>query len=261
MAADAIFAQTRRYTTQWFTDIGESGIMLGQVFWRIARGKIDWREVLHHLNTAGIGSLPIVALSASFIGMAISVQLAREIVSRYGADYLVGGFIALTMIRELAPVFVCVVIAGNIGAAMTAEIGTMKVTDQIDAMKVFRIDPLDYLVVPRIVSTLIAGLVLTSFGAALALISGQLFSEFMVGVPPAVFWDSVRFTTTMTDVNNMLIKALVFSIAIAIIASSNGLKTQGTSEAVGNSTTRTVVWSLLAIFILNYIVTSIFFTA
>lgn len=241
------------------TDIGESSMMLGDVFARIMRGRIDWGETFYQIERLGIGSLPIVAISATFIGMAISVQFAREIVIRYGADFLVGGFVSLTMLRELAPVFVAVVMAGNMGASMTAEIGTMKVTDQVDALKVFHVEPMDYLVVPRIMSTAISGPVLTVFGAVLALLSGQIFSEFMVGVPARIFWDSVKFTTTLHDVINMLTKSLVFSFAIAVIASSNGLATEGSSEAVGRRTTRTVVWCLLAIFILNYILTSIFF--
>lgn len=241
------------------SEVGETGLMLLEAFWQIVKGDIDWGETLYQMEKTGIGSLPIVGVSASFIGMAISVQIAREIVIRYGADNLVGGFVAVSMFRELAPVFVAIVMAGNIGASMTAEIGTMKVTDQVDALEVFRIRPLNYLVVPRLVSTGIVGPILTVFGAALALLSGQLFCEFLVDVPGPLFWDSVRYTTTMTDITNMLVKALVFSIAIAVIASGNGLSTEGSSEAVGRRTTRTVVSCLLAIFALNYVITSIFF--
>lgn len=241
------------------TDIGEAGIMLGGAVGYIIRGRIDWGQTLIQIERAGIGSIPIVCLSASFIGMAISVQIAREIVVRYGADNLVGGFVALTILRELAPVFVAIVLAGNIGASITAELGTMKVTDQVDAMKVFRIDPLIYLVVPRILATMLSGPALTVVGAIIGILSGQIFTEYLVGIPAEVFWDSVRYTATMRDVANMLVKAVVFSIAIALIASNNGLATKGSSEAVGRNTTRTVVWCLLAIFILNYFFTSLFF--
>ena len=239
--------------------VGESGMMLFHAFGKILKGRIDWEQTLTYVDRAGNGSLPIVALSATFIGMAISVQFAREIVSRYGADNMVGGFVGIAMVRELAPVFVAVVMSGNIGASTTAEIGTMKVTDQIDALEVFHIQPLEYLVVPRIVSTAIIGPILTVFGAYLAIWSGQLFTEYMVGVPGGVYWESVQFSLTMNDVRNMLVKALVFAIAIAFIATNNGLATKGSSEAVGLNTTRTVVWCLLAIFILNYFLTSLFF--
>ncbi len=258
-AVQRYYSQARDFTTDIIINVGEVGLIIFDALKRVAKGRIDWGEVIRHIDKSGIGSLPIVALSASFIGMAISVQFAREIVVRYGADFLVGGFVAITMFRELAPVFVCVVLAGNVGAAMTAEIGTMKVTDQIDALKVFRISPLEYLVIPRVIAAAIIGPILTVFGAFLALLSGQMFSEALVGVPAEIFWDSVQFSTTMRDIVNMLIKALVFSIAIAIIAASNGFATKGSSEAVGINTTRTVVWCLLAIFILNYILTSLFF--
>lgn len=259
MSRAGYFADFREASYHFVTDVGDAGIMLTSAARRILSGRIDWGETLEHIDRSGIGSLPIVGLSASFIGMAISVQFAREIVVRYGADFLVGGFVAITMFRELAPVFVAVVMVGNIGAATTAEIGTMKVTEQIDALKVFRINPLEYLVIPRIVAMLIVGPALTVFGAFLALLTGQLFSELLVGVPGRIFWDSVQFSTQLRDIVNMLVKSMVFAVAIAIIASSNGMATKGSSEAVGISTTRTVVWCLLAIFILNYGLTSLFF--
>ncbi|HEY9687003.1 MAG TPA: ABC transporter permease [Coleofasciculaceae cyanobacterium] len=241
------------------TEIGEAGIMLGNVWRHIFAGHIDWGESVRLIDRFGISSIPIVGLSASFIGMAISVQIAREIVVRYGADNVVGGFIALTILRELAPVFVAIVIAGNVGAAITAELGTMQVTDQIDALRVFRINPVVYLVVPRIIATAISGPALTGIGAVLALVAGQLFTEALVHIPAEIFWDSVRYAATTRDVVNMLTKSLVFAIAIALLASYNGLATEGSSESVGINTTRTVVWCLLATFMLNYLLTSIFF--
>lgn len=241
------------------TEIGEAGLTLADSFHSILRGRIDWGETLDQMDKGGIGSLPIVALSASFIGMAFSVQTAREIVVRYGADVVVGGIVAMAVVRELAPVFVAIVITGNVGAAITAEIGAMKVTDQIDALRVFRISPLQYLVVPRLISTCIAGPALTIFGAYLAILTGQLFTELMVNVPATIFWDSVRYTLTPQDVANMLVKSLFFAVAIAMIACSNGLATERSSEAVGQRTTKTVVWSLLSIFLLNYLLTSLFF--
>lgn len=247
------------YVRQFVTEIGELGLTLGDAFYKILKGRIDWGEVVRQIERGGVGSLPIVALSASFIGMAISVQFAREIVVRYGADVVVGGFIALTMLRELAPVFVAIVLTGSIGAAITAEIGTMKVTDQIDALEVLRIEPIEYLVIPRLLSTCIVGPCLTVIGAFLAILSGQLFTEFLVAIPAEIFWESARFTVTTLDVINMLVKSVVFALAIAIIASRNGLATHGSSEAVGINTTKTVVWGLLAIFFLNYLLTSLFF--
>lgn len=240
-------------------DVGETGMLVGDALWQILRGRINWEETFYQIERYGIASLPIVALSASFIGMAISVQIAREMVVRYGADTFVGGFVSVSMCREFAPIFVAVVLAGNIGASMTAEIGTMKVTEQVDALQVFRVRPINYLVVPRLVSTAISGPVLTIFGAFVAILSGQLFTEFMVSVSAPIFWESVRFNTDMTDIVSMLVKSLAFSTAIALIAACNGLATQGGSEAVGQRTTRTVVASLLAIFALNYLITSIFF--
>ena len=209
--------------------IGDYGLTLGEILGYIVRGKIDIGETLSQMEMGGVRSLPIVSLSASFIGMAVSVQFAREIIGRFGAGNLIGGFVSIAMLRELAPVFVAIVITGNIGAAVTAEIGTMKVTDQVDAMKVFRIQPLQYLVVPRLVAMAIVGPILTIYGAFLSILSGQLFTEVLLHVPAELFWNSVRETASLTDITNMVIKSFVFSIAIALIASLNGLATRGSS--------------------------------
>jgi len=247
------------YLQNAITIIGYCSLMLTRSFGKILQGKINFSQVVIQIDRSGLGSLPIVALSAFFIGMAISVQFAREIVEKYGATNMVGGFVAIAMLRELAPVFVSIVMAGNIGASITAEIATMKVTEQIDAMQVFHIDELEQLVIPRLVSIMISGPILAILGAGLALLAGQLFTEIVVHIPSGVFWDSARYNTHWADILNMLSKSMAFSIAIVIIASFNGLMTVGGSEAVGVSTTRTVVWCLLAIFILNYIFTAFFF--
>lgn len=247
------------WALQIVEDIGNTGLMFFTCMGRIFHGKIYWEPIFQHIEQFGIGSLPIVMLSASFIGMAISVQIARELVEKYGADIMVGGFVSLTMFRELAPVFVAVIVAGNVGASITAELGTMKVTDQIDAMKVFNINVFDYLVIPRLISTAISGPLLTIFGVAISLLAGQMFTELFVNVSADVFWDSAQYNTHLRDVLNMLAKSLAFSLAIAIIACYNGLSVSGGSEGVGLYTTRTVVSCLLAIFIINYMLTSLFF--
>jgi len=244
---------------RFVTKIGEAGLTCVNIVRVAVHGKIDWSETLSLIESGGIRSLPIIALSSSFIGMAISVQLAKEIVSRYGADSLVGGFVSISMVRELGPVFIAVIMVGSIGAAITAEIASMKVEDQIDALKVFRISPLAYLLLPRIIATAISGPALTVIGTFLAILAGQLFTEFLVNIPAETFWESVKFSIDTRDIADMLLKSLVFSIAIVLIACYNGLTVKGSSRSVGINTTRTVVWSLLAIFILNYILTAMFF--
>lgn len=189
----------------------------------------------------------------------MSVQMASVLVKEYGAGNWVGGFVAIALIRELAPVSVAVVLSGNIGAALTAEVGTMKVTEQIDAMKVFRLSPMNCLVVPRLVATLIACPILTVYGAYIALVTGQVAAQVLVRISAPIFWNSVRLHLTLSDVSDMMVKSVVFSVAIVLISLINGLATNGSSEAVGRMTTRTVVLCLVAIFILNCLVTSIYY--
>jgi phospholipid/cholesterol/gamma-HCH transport system permease protein len=238
--------------------VGEAGLTFVDMASAVTQGKIDWPETLRLIEFGGIRSLPIVVLSSSFIGMAISVQLAIQIVSRMGANTLVGGFISSTMVRELGPVFIAMIMVGSIGASITAEIAGMKVEDQIDALKVFRISLMKYLILPRIIATLISVPALTVIGTFSAILAGQLFTELIVNVPAEVFWNSVKFFIGIRDFVEMLIKSLVFSIAIVAIAFYNGLTVRGSSGSVGVNTTRTIVWGQLSIFILNYILSEMF---
>lgn len=239
--------------------IGEAGLAFVEIFHSILLGKFDWAETLRLIEFGGVRTLPIVVLSSTFFGMAISVSLAHVIITSYGTDTSVGGFVSRAMIRELGPVFVAVILVGSIGASITAEIAGMKVEDQIDALQVFRISLTNYLILPRVISTVISGPALTLIGTFSAIVAGQLFTEFLYNIPAEIFWNSVKFSIDIRDLAEMLIKSLVFSIAIILIAFYNGFTVRGSSGNVGINTTRTVVWSQLAIFILNYIITETFF--
>jgi|GEM_PF-6488589 len=239
--------------------IGEAGLTFVEIFRSILLGKFDWAETLRLIESGGVQTLPVVVLSSSFFGMAISASLAHVIITSYGTDTSVGGLVSKTMIRELGPVFIAVILVGSIGASITAEIAGMKVEDQIDALKVFRISLMNYLILPRVISTVISGPALILIGTFSAIMAGQLFTEFLYNIPAEIFWNSVKFSIDIRDLAEMLIKSFVFSIAIILIAFYNGFIVQGSSGNVGINTTRTVVWSQLAIFILNYIITETFF--
>lgn len=239
--------------------IGKAGLTFVEIFHSILLGKFDWAETLRLIEFGGVQTLPIVILSSSFFGIAISVSLAHVIITSYGTDTLVGGFVSMAMIRELGPVFIAVILVGSIGTSITAEIAGMKVEDQIDALKVFRISLMNYLILPRLISTVISGPSLTLIGTFSAIMAGQLFTEFLYNIPAEIFWNSVKYSINTRDLIEMLLKSFAFSIAIILIAFYNGFTVRGSSGNVGINTTRTVVWSQLAIFILNYIVTETFF--
>jgi phospholipid/cholesterol/gamma-HCH transport system permease protein len=200
----------------------------------------------------GLKSLPIVLLTALFVGMAFSVQVVKEFL-KFGAASLIGGIVGLAMWRELAPMMTAVVVAGRVGAAISAEIGTMKVTEQIEALEAMSQDPIDYLVVPRVMAcTLIMPLLvgmadITSFfgGFFVSLASGR--------VNPFEYFDAAQKMLFTSDIYGGLIKAIFFGIAISLISSYVGLNAKSGAKGVGEVTTKAVVYSLMAVFILNYL--------
>jgi len=241
------------------SDIGRSGINLWKALIFIFKGKVDLGDTAIQIEKAGIGSIFIVSITAAFIGLAMSTQLAKELFNRYGAEQLVGGLVAIAIVRELAPVITSIVVAGRVGAAISAEIGSMKVSDQIDALEVLGINPIKYLFVPRLLAAAIVSPLLTVLSALIAIWAGMILTKVTVNLNYSVYLDSVRTVLETRDVFIMMLKSLIFGSAISIIATTTGLITRGGAEAVGNGATKTVVWSIILIFVFNYIITSIFF--
>lgn len=238
--------------------IGSSGINLLQTIKYIVLGRININDTSVQTVKAGIGSLFIVVVTQSFIGLAMSTQLAREF-EKLGAENFIGGFIGLATVRELAPVISAIVVAGRVGAAITAEIGSMKVSEQIDALRVFGINPIRYLLVPRLIAASLVTPLLTIVAAFVSILAGMVLSHISVDVSYTVYLNSVRQFVEVRDVFIMMFKSVMFGGAMAIIATTTGLEVKNGAEAVGNATTKTVVWSIIVIFILNYLITSMFF--
>ncbi|OGI00541.1 MAG: hypothetical protein A2Y25_00030 [Candidatus Melainabacteria bacterium GWF2_37_15] len=238
--------------------VGRSGLNLLETLKYIFRGKINIGDTALQIVKTGIGSLFIVVITQGFIGLAMSTQLAREF-EKLGAEHFIGGFIALATVRELAPVISAIVVSGRVGAAISAEIGSMKVSEQIDALSVFGINPIRYLLVPRLLAASMVTPLLTIVAAFVSILAGMLLSKISVDVSYSVYLSSVRQFVMVRDVFIMMFKAVIFGGAIAIIATTTGLEVKDGAEAVGNATTKTVVWSIMTIFALNYIITSMFF--
>lgn len=244
---------------EMISDIGISGINFKKALVYILKGKIDFANTAIQIQKAGIGSLFIVIITAAFIGLAMSTQLAKELFQRYGAEQFIGGLIAISIVRELAPVITSIVVAGRVGAAISAEIGSMKVTEQIDALEVLGISPIKFLLVPRLLAAAIVSPLLTVISAVVAILAGMFLTKLTVNLGFSIYLDSVRSFLEVRDVFIMMLKSLIFGSSISIIATTTGLITRGGAESVGNSTTKTVVWSIILIFTFNYIITSIFF--
>ncbi len=236
-----------------------SAILLGgQVIVHLMKGKIHRRNTMYQMAIVGPESLSIALLTASFVGMVFTIQVAREFVN-LGAGTAVGGVLALSLSRELAPVLTAVIVAGRVGSAFAAEIGTMQVTEQIDALYMLKTDPIDYLVIPRVIACCLMLPILTIFSIVIGLLGGLLIANNLYGISQVVFLDSAKGFLGIWDVCSAGIKAVVFGGLIAIIGCNWGLTTTGGAKGVGQSTTTAVVTALLAIFISNFFLTWIMF--
>ncbi len=221
-------------------------------------GKIHRRNTLEQMVVAGPASLVIALTTAAFVGMVFTIQVSREFIS-LGAGASVGGVLALALCRELAPVLTAVVLAGRVGSAFAAELGTMQVTEQIDALQILKTDPIDYLVIPRVIACCLMLPILTVLSLLTGLGGGMLIATSMYGISQEVFLNSVQSFLTIWDLCSAPIKAFCFGALIAVIGSSWGLTTTGGAKGVGQSTTTAVVTSLLAIFISNFFLSWIMF--
>lgn len=223
----------------------------GQVIVHVLRGKINRRNTIEQMAIVGPESLLIVLLTASFVGMVFTIQVAREFIA-FGAANVVGGLLAVTLTRELGPVLTAVVVAGRVGSAFAAEIGTMKVTEQIDALYMLKTDPVDYLVIPRVIACAVMMPILTLLCLIAAILGGLVIAVNLYDISQNMFIDSVREFLDIWDLCSGLTKSMVFGALIAVIGTSWGLTTTGGAKGVGQSTTTAVVTTLISIFIFNF---------
>ena len=215
--------------------------------------------ILGQMSHLGVDSLMIVSLTLLFTGVVFTLQTAHEFI-RFGAQSTVGGVIAIAIGRELGPVLVGVVCAGRVGAAITAEISTMKVTEQIDALKVMAVSPVNYLIVPRMIACMIVVPILTVFGDIIGVLGGWVVATQYSGISSYIFTNSIKMFATLHDLTGGMIKAIFFGNAIAVLGCYYGLNCPDGAEGVGKATTKTVVTSIIVIFILNALLTFIIYS-
>jgi phospholipid/cholesterol/gamma-HCH transport system permease protein len=232
-------------TPRWLRRLGASLLVGGQAVSAIAKGRIGFNDLMQELMEAGPGSFLIVLITALAAGTVFNIQVAAEL-SKQGASATVGGLLALGLSREIAPLLTATLLTGKVATAYAAQIGTMKVTEQIDAITMLRTDPVEYLVVPRVI--------------AMVIMAPVQSSTLLYNIPPAVFWNSVRTWMEPNDLPSMLLKALVFGLQIAVIACGWGLTTRGGPKEVGTSTTGAVVMILVTVALMDALLTSLLFT-
>ena len=201
----------------------------------------DAKEVVRQMALLGADSLPIVMMTILCTGMVFSVQTAK-----------VGGIVAIAMARELVPVLTGVVVAGRIGAAIAAELGTMKVTEQIDALRVMAANPVSYLVVPRFIALVLMMPLLVLFANLIGNVGGWVVAHYYAGIGSFTYENSIRTLAEFYDVFGGMVKSCVFGAIIAIVGCYKGLNAPNGAEGVGLATTASVVLSIILVFITNY---------
>lgn len=247
--ATALLENVGRFVLAQLESMGRVIILFVSTLYHLKN--LNIRHCIGQMAHLGVDSLPIVALTMLFTGMVMTVQTAHEFI-KYGAQASVGGVVSIAMGRELAPVLTGVVAAGRVGAAITAEIGSMKVTEQIDALRVMATNPIAYLVAPRFVACVFMIPILVIFADIIGTIGGYAVATLYSGINSYTYLNSIKVFAIVNDVTGGLFKAMVFGGIIAIIGCYKGLTTETGAAGVGRATTGSVVTSIILIFISNY---------
>jgi phospholipid/cholesterol/gamma-HCH transport system permease protein len=238
--------------------LGRLFMLLGHTLYLIVTKKPKPRILYEQLLKIGIDSFPLVFLTSLFTGMVIALQSAYQM-QKLSAEIYIASLVALSVVRELGPVITGLVIAGRVGASISAELGTMNVTEQIDALEAMATDPVEYLVVPRFLALIIMLPLLTVYADIIGMFGGFLIGVTKLGIGVTQYVRLTIEALSMRDIYSGFTKPFVFAAIIALISCQEGFLTKGGAEGVGRSTTRTVVATFILIIIADCLVTAFYY--
>lgn len=250
-----IFIHTGHLTVSFFQAYGKLTIMFFRSF--VAMRKIPFYipQIIEQFIDIGRHSLPIIAITSTFIGLVLGVQIGTQI-SSTTPPWVEGGLILRSILLEMGPVVTGLVLSGRVASGIASELGAMKVTEQIDALRTMAIDPVEFLVMPRLIAGMIAVPVLLVFADTFATLSGFVSSYFTIDLNWNGFVKGMRHVFDATDVYTSLIKALIFGMVIITMGSFFGLNSKRGAKGVGASTTLAVVWASIEVLVLDYIISA-----
>lgn len=217
-------------------------------------------QVFHQMVLIGVRALPMAMLTSFSIGLTLAMQSANEL-RKMGAEAFVPDLVTVSLLRELGPLLIAVIVIGRSGSSVTAELGTMKVSEEIEALEVMAINPIRFLIVPRVLAMMVMLPALTVFGNWIGMVGGWSICRFALDFSTPGYIVSSVESADMWDLATGMIKSVVFAWLIVTIACFRGISVEGGAEGVGQATTGSVVWSLLIVLIANAILTGIFFFA
>jgi phospholipid/cholesterol/gamma-HCH transport system permease protein len=247
-------SRTGRAVLEVAEAVGGVAILAARLVRRMVPPRVDGPELVRNLHRAGVRSLPIVAVTALFTG-AIMVIQAGVIIRRFGAEGLLGWGAGFATLREVGPILIALMFSGRVGANNAAELGTMRVTEQIDALETLAIDPLSYLVLPRVIAMVTMLFVLTIYGDVLALAGAAICGQGLLGVSVATFFNGFLETIRVWDLATGLIKSVLFGGIIALASCHFGMTVTGGAPGVGRAVNAAVVASATGVFVTDYIAT------
>ncbi len=240
-----------------FVFVGEVSLIFLDAIRRIFRRPTEWRETVDQMAFIGVSSVPIVALTSFFAGAVLSLYLS-QFLSEYGATAFVGATVGLTVTREIGPVLAGLMVAARCGSAMAAQIGSMAVTEQIDALKMLSVHPTNYLVIPRVIASVTMLPILALIGIWSGVFGGYVIA-LTRGVSGGTFMNSLIQFTEPKDVLSGMAKAPFFGLMIALVACQQGLRTKNGAVGVGRATTNAVVISMVLVYVIDYVLASVMY--
>jgi phospholipid/cholesterol/gamma-HCH transport system permease protein len=250
VSADASFGFVRQ--------AGSIAILSGRAFVALIRPPYELRTWIRQMELIGVQSLGVAGITALFTGMVLALQTAYSLPA-LGIKYYIASVVAKSLTRELGPVLVALVVGGRIGAGMTAELGTMQVTEQIDALRSMAADPVKKLVAPKLAATLVMLPALTVLGDALGILGGLGIAVFQLKLPAGLYINDVVTSLTLGDFLSGIGKSFFFAYFIAIIGCYNGLQARGGADGVGRATTSTVVMAAIMVLVADFLLTKLFY--
>ena len=239
-----------------FKTFGEIVILLRQTVESVFHQVPDHRDSFVQMINMGLRTFPVTGLTLLFTGMVLALQTGVSFIGLLNEPVYVGKIVSLSICKELGPVLTALVFSGRVGAAIAAELGTMKVTEQIDALYTLGTNPVRYLVVPRFIGTLLMLPLLTIYCNWLGIFGGSIVANLKFEIPLSIYWTDV-YTLTLSEMTHGILKSVAFSLIIVTISCYKGLQTRGGAEGVGKSTTAAVVHSMVGVLIGDYFLSAL----
>lgn len=245
------------WMARMFGQVGGAAEMIRSCAYWLVRTRFEFKQTVDECVTIGVDSFGVTALTSLFTGMVLALQSGNTIGNIFGEPIFVGTIVTFALIRELGPVLTSVVVSGRAGAAVTAQIGTMAVTDQLDALYTLGTNPIRYLVIPRMCAFVFTMPVLTLFSNIFGVLGGYLVAVYALGVPGEVYLTDITSFMGVKDFMHGFIKSFIFAFMVGTVCCYKGISTRGGAEGVGKSTTGAVVTTIVLILVLDYFLTAI----